>query len=73
MVKLLTDYQITVGSYVLYTLCVMAWYGGMTLFDDLFILYWPRVSMIAQADDDESGWRMTEGGGCNNQPLMGER
>ncbi len=51
----------------------MAWYGGMTLFDDLFILYWPRVSMIAQADDDESGWRMTEGGGCNNQPLTGER
>ncbi len=29
--------------------------------------------MIARADDDESGWRITEGGGCNNQPLTGER
>ena len=28
--------------------------------------------MIAQADDDKSGWRMAEGGGCNNQPLTGE-
>jgi len=29
--------------------------------------------VIARADDDESGWRITEGGGCNSQPLTGER